>query len=598
MNRHKWLFSLALVALLSGGVSAQETSFSAEGGTIPEGGNGVLSLSMDNTGNVIAGWSFGICNDTSLLTVNDASSGADTDTSKNGAAPDFNQIGVFAEGATQGVVICFTGCATVEDVSGFELLAVDYQGVAEGSTSIDFCNTLGSPPVETVIVVNGASSAPTQNSGAVDVVGVPDPEYTYSVASQTVSYNGDSGVGNFSASASIVEVDNSALGAPFPNDTQGFSMGLANDPALLAPSAISITLPFSADFAESSVFADGVTAGVVYSFTGGQVLAFDTTVDVISVDYDTVPGGLAGNADATTTTLAFEDTLGSPPVANVAVVNGASLVPNFESGSITLEPLFVPDPEFTFSAGNESANYNPGDGNASVTVGITVSETDNSAAGAVFPNITQGFSMGLGNGPEVGATALNLSLGFDADFAESNLSAEGWTLGVVYSFTGGQTLTFGSPSEIISVDYATGGSMAGDETGTTVALNWTDDLGSPAVVNLMVVDGGSFAANKEDGSISLNPVITVDFIRGDSNSDGIVNIADAVWIIYELFLNGPATTCPIASDSNNDGFGDLADATFIIMYRFMEGAAPAAPFPDCGQVDGQTPEDCGDSSCL
>ncbi|OUU21800.1 MAG: hypothetical protein CBC13_08510, partial [Planctomycetia bacterium TMED53] len=68
--------------------------------------------------------------------------------------------------------------------------------------------------------------------------------------------------------------------------------------------------------------------------------------------------------------------------------------------------------------------------------------------------------------------------------------------------------------------------------------------------------------------------------------------------IYELFLNGPATTCPIASDSNNDGFGDLADATFIIMYRFMEGAAPAAPFPDCGQVDGQTPEDCGDSSCL
>ena len=258
-----------------------------------------------------------------------------------------------------------------------------------------------------------------------------------------------------------------------------------------------------------------------------------------------------------------------PP--GVAVVGGASLAPNFDDGSITLEPLFVPDPEFTFTAANASGNYSPEDGNASISVGITVSETDNSAAGAAFPSITQGFSMGLGNGPEVGATALNLSLGFDADIAESNLSAEGWTLGVVYSFTGGQTLTFGSPSEIISVDYATGGSMAGDETGTTVALNWTDDLGSPAVVNLMVVDGGSFPANKEDGSISLNPVITVDFIRGDSNSDSIVNIADVIWIIYELFLNGPATTCPIASDTNSDGVNDIADASYLVMYRFMGG---------------------------
>ena len=140
--------------------------------------------------------------------------------------------------------------------------------------------------------------------------------------------------------------------------------------------------------------------------------------------------------------------------------------------------------------------------------------------------------------------------------------------------------------------------MAGDETGTTVDLTWSDNLGSPAVANVVVVDGGSFAANFANGSIALNPVITVDFIRGDVNGDSIVNIADAIWIIYELFLNGPATTCPIATDANNDGLGDLADTSFIIMYRFMGGPAPAAPYPDCGQVDGQTPEDCGGSSCL
>ena len=140
--------------------------------------------------------------------------------------------------------------------------------------------------------------------------------------------------------------------------------------------------------------------------------------------------------------------------------------------------------------------------------------------------------------------------------------------------------------------------MAGNETGTTVALSWSDNLGSPPVANVVVVDGGSFASNLEDGSIALNPVITVDFIRGDVNGDSIVNIADAIWIIYELFLNGPATTCPIATDANNDGVGDLADTSYIIMYRFMGGGAPVAPFPDCGQVDGQTPEDCAASSCL
>ncbi|MBC8260951.1 MAG: hypothetical protein H8E43_03945, partial [Planctomycetia bacterium] len=99
-------------------------------------------------------------------------------------------------------------------------------------------------------------------------------------------------------------------------------------------------------------------------------------------------------------------------------------------------------------------------------------------------------------------------------------------------------------------------------------------------------------------SIALNPVVTTDFIRGDANSDGIVNIADGVWIIYELFLNGPSSNCSVASDANGDELSDIADASFIIMYRFMGGAAPTAPFPDCGQVDGQLPEDCASSSCL
>ena len=421
---------LVMTLVLSLGMvsSAQEASFNVSSGSATEGGSTTLSMTLDNSGQEIAGWSLGVCNDPAIVTVTAANSGADTETAKNGSAPDFNQIGVFPEGATQGVVLCFTGCAVVTDVSDFEMITVDYQGVTAGSASIAFCDTLGAPPVATVIVVNGASLAPTQNAGTLDVVTLPDPEYTY-------------------------------------------------------------------------------------------------------------------------------------------------------------------------SAGSVSASYNPADGNASATVGISIAETDNSGLGAPFPNATQGFSMGLANSAEVTPTNVSLDLGFDPDFGEIGLFADGWTAGVVYSFTGGVTATFENATEVISADYETGGSMAGDETGATATLTWSNDLGSPPVSNVMVVGGASLDAAFEDGAIALNPVVTVDFIRGDANADARVNIADGVWIINELFLGGPANPCPISSDSNGDGNTDAGDAIYIFNYRFLDGPMPTAPYPSCGQVGDQTPEDCAASAC-
>ncbi len=49
--------SWVLVLCLSGSLSAQETSFNAGSGTVPEGGSGTLSLTMDNSGQEIAGGS-------------------------------------------------------------------------------------------------------------------------------------------------------------------------------------------------------------------------------------------------------------------------------------------------------------------------------------------------------------------------------------------------------------------------------------------------------------------------------------------------------------------------------------------------------------
>ena len=584
-------FSLFILALLVSfsvtSVSAQDTSFNAEGGSVALGGTETLAMTMDNSGNEIAGWSLGVCNDTAFLIAIGAASGADTETSKNGDPPYFNQINVFEAGVTQGVVVCFTGCALVLDTTGFELLTVDYSGEGEGSTSLEFCNTLGSPPVETVIVVNGASLAPGQNSGAVEVVGVPGPEYVFTAPSETVTFDGNTGVGSFTAAISVVEIDNSALGAPFPNSTQGFSMGLGNDASLLTPLAVTDTLPFSADFAESTAFDDGWTIGVVYSFTGGNTLDFDTSLDVVSVDYDTVAGGLAGSVDNVVTSLGWSDLLGSPPVENVMVVGGASIPPTLEDGTITLEPFSIPDPEFDFIAPNLTVNYDGNTGSASFSTAFSIAEIDNSALGADFPNPSQGFFVGMGNDSSViEPTAVDATLPFDADFAEGGIFSEGWTIGVVYSFVGGVTLAFDTALDVVAVDYsAVAGALTGTDA-TETSLTWTGTLGSPPVDNVVVVNGSSIDPNLIDGTMTLQPVFDIPFVRGNCNGDATVNIADGIWMLNELFLSGPSGTCFESCDANDDDNYGPADAIYIISYRLQDGPEPPGPFPDCGAVGG------------
>jgi len=153
---------------IAGGSAFQ---FSLTGGAGAAGDSFTSAALLDNAGGGdIQGWSFGVCSDPAALTVDGAASGADTETAKNGSAPDFNQISTFADGATQGVVLCFTGCAVIGDTSGFEMLTIDYTIAGSSDTTIDYCGSLGAPPVNTVVVVGGASLAPATTGGLIDVI--------------------------------------------------------------------------------------------------------------------------------------------------------------------------------------------------------------------------------------------------------------------------------------------------------------------------------------------------------------------------------------------------------------------------------------------
>lgn len=90
------------------------------------------------------------------------------------------------------------------------------------------------------------------------------------------------------------------------------------------------------------------------------------------------------------------------------------------------------------------------------------------------------------------------------------------------------------------------------------------------------------------------------FIRGDCNADGAINIADAVLFLGYLFPptgQPPApVTCEDACDANDDGAINVADAIYLLNALLLPGAPPIpAPHPGCGSDPTLDMVGCGQS---
>ena len=75
----------------------------------------------------------------------------------------------------------------------------------------------------------------------------------------------------------------------------------------------------------------------------------------------------------------------------------------------------------------------------------------------------------------------------------------------------------------------------------------------------------------------------VEFIRGDADSDGTLNLTDAVFALSFLFLGGTVPICEDAADVDDLGSVELTDAVYLLNHLFLGGAAPPAPYPEAGQ---------------
>ncbi|MBI4584270.1 MAG: RHS repeat protein [Planctomycetes bacterium] len=72
------------------------------------------------------------------------------------------------------------------------------------------------------------------------------------------------------------------------------------------------------------------------------------------------------------------------------------------------------------------------------------------------------------------------------------------------------------------------------------------------------------------------------FKRGDSNSDGTLDISDPIHSLEFLYIGKPGPTCMDAADANDDGGLDQSDAIYSLEFKFLGGPPPPPPFLECG----------------
>jgi len=93
----------------------------------------------------------------------------------------------------------------------------------------------------------------------------------------------------------------------------------------------------------------------------------------------------------------------------------------------------------------------------------------------------------------------------------------------------------------------------------------------------VVIDYLSVQDYQRNGT-SVNVVPQEIFQRGDCNSDDKVDLADAATTIASQF-SGLPILCADACDSNDDGVINLADAVFGMNWLFKFGPTPPDPGP-------------------
>ena len=124
---------------------------------------------------------------------------------------------------------------------------------------------------------------------------------------------------------------------------------------------------------------------------------------------------------------------------------------------------------------------------------------------------------------------------------------------------------------------------------TTGAISGTPAAAGIAVFIVQVTDSRQTTAATEL-SIEVLPTAQLTAVMaGDSNHDGKVDLADAVFTLRYLFSGGPHPSCLKEADANDSDVVDISDVVTVLYYLFRDGALVA---PDGTTVDSSVTPAC------
>ncbi len=113
-------------------------------------------------------------------------------------------------------------------------------------------------------------------------------------------------------------------------------------------------------------------------------------------------------------------------------------------------------------------------------------------------------------------------------------------------------------------------------------------------IDLVLVDhdGSEYSPDSgvelNDSSIEIIPPIQErEFIRGDLDDSGHLNLTDSILLLSWLFFDDTEPGCIETADINNDDNLNLVDPIQLLFYLFLSQVPPAEPLNNCG-IDPNT----------
>ncbi len=144
-----------------------------------------------------------------------------------------------------------------------------------------------------------------------------------------------------------------------------------------------------------------------------------------------------------------------------------------------------------------------------------------------------------------------------------------------------QTTSSSDPQKVaikLIPSQTTASSLLEPGTHHLIDINFTPSTGGTATISATTINSYTTSVVSRFASyeISFTPFTITAGLRGDANGDGLVNVADAVYLINFVFKGGTAPVSTYGGDANADGIPNVGDAVYLINFVFNGGSPPPA----------------------